>query len=150
MMLGLSIEAFTQLHVVISLVALLAGAVVLAGLLAGRLPSIWNQLFLVMTIATSVTGFLFPFTQMLPSHYVGALSLVALAIALAALARGWRGTYVASAVLAFYLNAFVAVAQGFDKLGPGQGSPGFAAAQGGLLVVALVLGTLAFRRFRRG
>src|SRR5262249_37578930 len=78
-----------------------------------RMPG-WTALFLLTTILTSVTGFLFPFTTLLPSHIVGIISLVVLAIALLALygfgLRGaWRWIYVVTAVGALYLNSFVAV-----------------------------------------
>jgi hypothetical protein len=146
-------------HVVISIVALAAGIVVVAGMLAGsRLPG-WTALFLATTVLTSVTGFLFPATAILPSHIVGAVSLAVLAIAITALygfrlAGAWRWIYVGSAIVAFYLNAFVAVAQAFLKvavlqpLAPTQSEPPFLVAQLAVLAVFVVLGILAAIRFR--
>src|SRR5260370_34628813 len=111
---------FTFVHVVISLVGILSGLVVLFGLIAGKRLDSWTALFLVMTVATSVTGYMFPFHKLLPSHVVGSISLVVLAIAI--LARysrhlvGWRRTYVISSVIALYLNVFVLVVQLFEKV----------------------------------
>jgi hypothetical protein len=159
MILGLSLPAFTTVHVAISLVGIASGIVVVLGMAAGhRLPG-WTALFLATTILTSVSGFLFPFTQILPSHILGAISLVVLAVALIArygfrLGGAWRWVYVVSAVLAFYFNAFVGVVQAFQKLpflqalAPTQSEPPFAVAQAALLVVLAVLGFLAVRRFR--
>ena len=160
---GLSTSTFTAAHVVLSLVGIGAGLVVLLGLLGGQWLGGWNTLFLVATIATSVTGFAFPFSfdHLLPSHKVGVLSLVLLAIALVALygahlAGAWRRIYVICAVLALYLNTFVLVVQLFLKvpslnaLAPMQKEPPFAVAQLAVLVVFLVLGVLAVKRSRSG
>jgi hypothetical protein len=149
----------TFAHVVISLIGIVSGLVVLAGMFASRLYAGWTATFLATTIATSVTGFLFfPFDHLLPSHMVGILSLVILAIALYALyARGlagaFRSIYVITATLALYLNVFVLVAQLFAKvpalkaLAPTQAEPPFAIAQGIVLVLFLLLGWKALRKF---
>src|SRR5262245_9823060 len=160
MVLGMSLAAFTQLHVVISLIGIATGIVVLLfGMLAGRRLPGWTAVFLATTVLTSVTGFLFPFDRLLPSHVVGILSLVVLAIALYALyvrhlAGSWRWIYVASAVVALYLNCFVAVVQAFIKqpflkpLAPTQSEPPFVIAQAVVLLVFVVLGAIAVKRFR--
>jgi hypothetical protein len=100
---------FTFVHVVLSLVGIFSGFVVVFGLIAAKRLDIWTAVFLASTVATSVTGFLFPFEHFLPSHGVGILSLVVLAVAILAryafhLAGAWRRTYVVSAVIALYLN----------------------------------------------
>ena len=158
MVLGMSLAAFTQLHVILSLVGIGAGIVVLFGMLGGkRLPG-WTALFLATTVLTSVTGFLFPFQQLLPSHIVGIISLVALAIALFALyvrrlAGSWRWIYVVTAVFSLYLNCFVGVVQAFLKqpflkpLAPTQTEPPFVIAQAMVLLIFVVLGFLAVRAF---
>lgn len=121
MTLGLSLEAFTRLHVALSLVGIVSGLIVLFGLIgARRLPG-WTALYLVTTILTSVTGFGFPFDHLLPSHKVGIISLVVLAITVVAryglaMAGAWRVIYVIGAALALYLNCFVGVAQAFLKI----------------------------------
>jgi hypothetical protein len=159
MVLGLSISAFTTLHVAISLVAIAAGLVVLAGMLAGRRLPVLTAQFLATTVATSVTGFLFPITAFTPALAVGAISLAILAVALLALygfrlAGAWRPVYVVSAIAALYLNVFVAVVQAFQKLealqplAPTQSEPPFLAAQGTVLGLFVVLGFLAAVRFR--
>jgi len=115
--------------------------------------------FLVTTIATSVTGFFFHREQLLPSHIVGILSLVVLAVTVLALytyrLRGiWRAVYVVGAVISLYLNVFVGVVQSFLKvpalhqLAPQGNEPPFAIAQGVVLLLFIVLGFLAFKRFR--
>src|SRR5262245_12449792 len=112
MIAGLSIQNFTVLHVAISLIAIVSGLIVLAGMLrASRLPG-WTALFLVTTILTSVTGFMFPISGLTPGIVVGLISIVILAIALTALylkrlAGAWRWIYVTTALIALYLNVFV-------------------------------------------
>jgi hypothetical protein len=114
-------STFTQVHVVLSLIGIGAGLIVMFGLLAGKLLDRWNTLFLVTTVATSVTGFGFPVDHLLPSHKVGIISLVILAVAIVARyglhqAGAWRRIYVVCAAIALYLNVFVGVAQAFLKV----------------------------------
>jgi hypothetical protein len=154
----MSIPAFTMLHVVISLIGIATGLLVLAGMLTSNRLSLWTAIFLLTTVLTSVTGFLFPSSGFTPAQAFGYLSLVVLAIALAALyvfhlAGVWRWIYVATAVTALYINCFVLVVQTFQKfprlnaLAPNQSEPPFQVAQGLLLLAFIVLGALAARRF---
>lgn len=155
---GLSVPAFTLLHIAISLIGIAAGFGVLYGFLVSRESSSWTRAFLAFTILTSVTGYFFPFDKILPSHVVGAISLAVLTVAVIALygfrlAGSWRWIYVASAVAALYLNTFVLVVQTFVKnpalkeLAPTQSEPPFVVTQGLLLVAFIALGALAVRRF---
>ena len=140
MILGMSVATFTLFHVVISLIGIAAGVVVMFGLLGSKkLPSL-TAVFLWTTVLTSVTGYFFPRDHILPSHIVGALSLIILAVALYALyvrhlTGNWRWIYVVSAVASLYLNVFVLVAQLFQKvpalkvLAPTQSEPPFLIAQ---------------------
>ena len=82
MILGLSVETFTLLHVIISLVGIAAGLVVVFAMIAGKPLGLLNTVFLVTTIATSVTGFFFHSKAIGPPHIVGVISLVVLALAL--------------------------------------------------------------------
>lgn len=159
MMLGMSLATFTFVHVLISLVGIVSGLVVLFGLLAGKRLDGWTALFLTTTVLTSMTGFGFPFEHLLPSHIVGMISLVVLAIAIAAryafhLAGAWRSIYTIGATLALYLNVFVLVVQAFLKvpqlhaLAPAGTEPAFLVAQLVVLALFLALGTLATKRFR--
>jgi hypothetical protein len=135
--------------------------VVLYGLLGSNRTSGTTAYFLVTTILTSATGFLFPFTQLLPSHMVGILSLVLLAIAVFALygqklVGAWRWIYVVTAMLSLYLNVFVLVIQSFLKvpvlhaLAPSvpPSEPPFAVVQGIVLVLFVIAIVAAVRRFR--
>jgi hypothetical protein len=150
---------FTLLHVLISLVGIVSGLVVVFGMIGGRPLPGWTSLFLWTTVATSVTGFLFPVHRFMPSHGVGIVSLVVLTFALLGryafgLSGGWRKTYALTAVAALYLNVFVLVVQLFLKipalhaLAPNGNEPPFAAAEGAVLVVFIVLGFAAARGFR--
>ena len=145
-------------HTWVSLIAIVAGFPAAAALLKGHLSPRWNGIFLWTAIATSATGFLFPFSGVLPSHIVGAISLMLLAVAAIALyARGlqggWRRTYAITAMLSFYLLIFVLIAQLFLKvpvlnaMAPTQAEPPFAIAQALTLMVFLVLTVLAAKRF---
>src|SRR5436853_7659706 len=116
-----SLPTFTLIHVLLSVVGIVTGLVVAGGLAGGRQLDRWAVLFLVTTVATSVTGFGFPFVTFLPSHAVGIISLVVLAAAIVAryvkhLAGAWRRIYVAGTVVALYLNVFVLVVQLFRRL----------------------------------
>ena len=161
MMLGLSLSAFTILHVIISLIAIGAGLVVVSGLFGSNRMPAPTAIFLLFTILTSVTGFMFPFTQLLPSHMIGILSLVLLAVACVALyvmklSGAWRRIYVVTALLSLYLNVFVLVIQSFLKipplaaLAPGNPPTGplFAVVQGLVLVVFAAIVVGAWRRFK--
>jgi len=156
---GMTLATFTEVHVVLSLVAVAAGFVVMTGLLGGRDRGEWTALFLVTTVATSVTGFGFPVDHLLPSHVIGIVSLVVLAVAILArygrrLRGAWRPVYVVCAALALYLNVFVGVVQAFLKvsalhvLAPHQTEPPFLVAQLVVLALFIVLAVLAARRFR--
>jgi hypothetical protein len=156
--LGMTTSTFTLVHVLLSLVGITAGLVVLSGLLTGKRFDGWTAIFLVTTAATSLTGFMFPFDHLLPSHKVGIISLVVLAIAVPAryvfhLAGSWRPIYVIGVLLALYLNVFVAVVQAFLKipalkaLAPTQKEPPFLIAQLVLLVLFVGLTIFATKRF---
>lgn len=158
MILGMSTETFTLVHVLISLVGIVSGLAVLFGWLTRRLLSAWSTIFLTSTVATSVTGFLFPLHKVTPAVVVGIISLLLLAVAIFALyvrhlAGAWRGTYVVSAVSALYLNTFVLVVQSFLKvpalhaLAPTQSEPPFAVAQGTVFLLFVVAGVAAVKRF---
>lgn len=164
MVLGLSLPAFTLLHVIISLIAIVSGIVVMFGLLGSkRMPGL-TAIFLLFTILTSVTGFLFPFKELLPSHMVGILSLVLLAIACIALygvrlSGAWRPIYVVTAMTSLYLNVFVLIIQSFLKVpalaalapavppAPPSG-PVFGVVQGIVLVFFVLVIIGAWRRFK--
>jgi hypothetical protein len=157
--LGLSTSTFTLVHVVLSLVGILSGLLVLVGMLAAKRRAGWTLLFLTTTIATSVSGFFFPSDSFGPAHIVGVLSLVVLAVALAAryvnrLAGASRWIYVIAALLALYLNVFVGIVQAFQKLAflqtlaPTQSEPPFLYTQLAVLAMFVVLGIVAMVRFR--
>ena len=159
MILGLSIPTFTLVHVLLSVIGIAAGLIVMERFVRTRALGLSNAIFLIATILTSVTGFLFPFKAWGPPHTLGAISLAVLALALLALYFGnligaWRWIYVVCAVMALYFNVFVGVVQAFQKVGrlrllaPTQTEPPFALTQGAVLLFFLILGALALRRFR--
>lgn len=151
-------KTYLLVHVLLSLVGIFSGLVVVGGLIAGVRFARWVGLFLATTLLTSLTGFGFPFVALLPSHIVGALSLVVLLGALVALywkhlEGGWRRTFVVLSVVALYLNVFVLLAQLLQKipalalLAPTPAAPAFAAAQGLVLVLFAVLGWAAVKGY---
>jgi hypothetical protein len=151
--------ALTLIHVLLSLIGIVSGFVVVAGMFDSRRLESWTVVFLITTVATSVTGFLFPFTKLLPSHIFGIISLIVLAVTAAArysfrMVGAWRWIYVATALFALYLNVFVLVVQAFLKvpalkaLAPTQSEPPFAIAQGLVLVFFLYVGVRAAMRYR--
>ena len=168
MILGLSVPTFTLLHVIISLVAIGSGLIAVVGMLGSRRMPGWTGLFLGMTVLTSATGFLFPITGFTPALGVGAISLALLTGALFALYAQhldgpWRWIYVVTAVAALWFNIFVLIVQSFEKLtilnpkapqvGPPFAEPQnthFVIAESVALIVMILLGALAVRRFRLG
>lgn len=158
MILGMSTSTLTLIHVLLSLAGIGSGFIVVYGLLTGKRLDGWTAIFLATTALTSLTGFLFPVEHLLPSHIVGIISLVVLGGAIVAryalhLANAWRWIYVVSAVLALYLNSFVAVVQSFLKvpalkaLAPTQKEPPFLVAQLAVMAIFIVLGILSVKRF---
>jgi lysylphosphatidylglycerol synthetase-like protein (DUF2156 family) len=150
-----------QFHVVISLVGILAGFVMLYGLLESRLSGLVCAVFLATTVLTSLSGFpLEPF-GFDPPRAVGILSLILLAAAIAAyylfhLGKVWRWIFVFTAMAAFYLNVFVLVTQLFMKaaflkqLAPTQTEPPFVVSHVVVLLVFIALGVWALIRFHPG
>jgi hypothetical protein len=158
-LMGETLAAFTVLHVVISLIGIVAGMIALTRWLKSDPARAPTAVFLATTVLTSATGFLFPFTKLLPSHIVGMISLVLLAIATFALYGNqltgfWRPVFTITASMSLYLNVFVLVVQSFLKipplnaLAPSQTEPAFLVAQGATLFVFLALTILATVRFR--
>jgi hypothetical protein len=160
MILGMSLPTFTTVHVIISLIGIVSGIIVMFGLLGSNPMPGWTALFLLTTILTSATGFLFPFEKLLPSHMIGILSLVLLAIACIALygmelSGAWRSIYVVTAMISLYLNVFVLIIQSFLKvpalhaLAPSvpPSEPPFAVVQGVVLVFFVIVIIGAMRRF---
>jgi hypothetical protein len=156
---SIGLEAFTIFHVALSLVGIFSGFVVMYGLLTAQRLDCWTALFLITTVATSVTGFMFPVHHFMPSHAVGILSLLVLAIAIFArygrhLAGSWRWAYAVTAMISLYLNVFVLIVQGFLKvpalnaLAPTQTEPPFKVAQGIVLLIFVILTIFAALRFR--
>jgi len=154
----LDLPVFTLVHVLLSLFGIFAGLVMAGGMMGGIHFARWTTLFLATTILTNITGFFFPFTTILPSHIVGVLSLIALAIALVALyakrlAGSWRRVFVVAAILSLYLNVFVLVAQLLAKIpvlaaiAPDPGAPAFAITQLVVLALFVGIGWSALKRF---
>jgi len=161
MILGMSTATYTLLHVLISLVGIVSGLIVMYGFLTGKRLDGLTAVFLTTTVLTSVTGFGFPFEHLLPSHKVGIISLVILAVAIPAryvfhLAGKWRAVHVVGAATALYLNVFVLVVQSFLKvpalkaLAPTQKEPPFLVAQLLVLLIFATLTVFATVRFHPG
>jgi hypothetical protein len=156
MIFGMTTFAFV--HTLISVVGIVSGFVVVFGMLSAKRLDGWTAVFLVTTVATSVTGFGFPFGVLLPSHKIGILSLIVLTIAIVAryvrhLAGASRWIYVVCALVALYFNVFVLVVQLFrrvpalQELAPTQSEPPFAVAQLVVLALFIWLGIRAVKRF---
>jgi len=159
MIVGMSVGAFTLLHVLITLVAIGSGLIVVGGMFAShKLPGT-TAIFLFTTALTSVTGFLFPIHGFTPALGVGILACLILLVALFALykehlAGAWRWVYVIAAIASLYLNVFVLVAQSFMKvsalnvLAPTQSEPPFAITQAAVLAIFILIALIAVVKFR--
>ncbi len=153
------LHAYTIIHVIISLVGIFTGLVVLFGMLGDKRLEGWTKWFLITTVATSVTGFFFPFHGFTPAIGVGIISLLVLAIAIFAryprqLAGHWRWIYVVTALIALYFNVFVGVVQAFEKvsvlkaMAPTQTEAPFKITQLVVLALFVVLAVVAAIKFR--
>ena len=152
------LQIYTMVHVLISLLGIFTGLIVLFGMLAGKRLDGWTKWFLITTLATSVTGFFFPFHGFTPAIGVGIISLLVLAVAIYAryprqLAGAWRWIYVVGAVISLYFNVFVLVVQSFEKIpalhaiAPTQTEQPFKLTQLIALAVFVLLGIVAVIRF---
>ena len=159
MVFGMSLATYTLIHVIISLIGIVSGLIVLFGMFGSKRLNGMTALFLATTVLTSLTGFGFPFEHVTPGIILGVLSLIVLAIAIPArysfhMAGKWRAIYVITAVIALYFNCFVLIVQSFLKvsslhaLAPKGNEPPFAIAQGVLLVLFIVAGVRAVKKFR--
>lgn len=152
--------AFTLFHTAISLVAIVIGFGLVARFVTARpAPRSWISLFLWTTVATSVTGFLFPFRGLEPPHILGIIALVVLVPTCLAFYRfattgTWRWVFALGYVVSLYLNVFVLIVQAFQKvpalrrLAPTQSEPPFQIAQLVALLAFVVLAVLSIRRFQ--
>jgi len=153
---------FTAIHTIVSLVAIVAGIGVLAMLVNNTRPNIGTLVFLVAAIATSVTGFFFPFVKFLPSHGVGVICLVLFIPALLAqyiyhFAGPWRWIYTICMAVNVYFLLFVLITQLFLKVpvlhalapnAPDNPEPPFAIAQVILLGIFVWLIWKLVKNFR--
>jgi hypothetical protein len=158
MILGMSLGAFTILHVILTLVAIGSGLIVVGGMFASHRLPVTTALFLLTTALTGATGFLFPIHGLTPALRVGILACAILAVALFALykeelAGAWRWIYVITAVASLYL-VFVLVVQSFVKvsaltsLAPTQSEPPFAITQAVVLAIFILIALIAVIKFR--
>jgi hypothetical protein len=159
MILGMSVGAFTILHVVITLVAIGSGLIVVGGMLASNSLPVTTALFLLTTALTSLTGFLFPIYGFTPALGVGIVACVILAVALFALYKEqlvgtWRWICVITVVVSLYLNVFVLVVQSFmnvsalNALAPMQTAPPFLVTQAAVLAIFILITLIAVIKFR--
>ncbi len=159
MILGMSIPAFTLLHVIITLIAIASGLIAVGGMFASRRLPGTTAVFLLTTVLTSVTGFLFPIHGFTPGLGVGIVSCLILAVALYAyygkhLTGAWRWIYVVTAIAALYFNIVVLIVQSFQKvaalaaLAPTQSDPPFVITQVVVMVIFILIGLFAAVKFR--
>ncbi len=153
------LQIYTIIHTLISLVAILTGFVVLFGLLTGNRIDGWTKWFLISAVATTVTGFFFPFHGITPAIKLGIISSVVLVITIYAryakhLAGAWRWIYVVGASVTLYFNVFVGIVQSFEKIpalkamAPTQSEPPFKLTQFVVLALFVILTLVAVIRFR--
>jgi hypothetical protein len=153
------LQIYTIIHTLISLVAIFTGIVVVLGMLGGSRLDGWTKWFLITAVATTVTGFFFPFHGFTPAIGLGIISLPFLALTIFArcsrqLVGAWRWIYVIGAVICLYFNLFVLVVQSFEKvpalhaMAPTQTEPPFKLTQMIVLVLSILLAIVAVIRFR--
>ncbi|WP_210255219.1 hypothetical protein [Ancylobacter pratisalsi] len=150
---------WTGFHTWLSLIAIATGFIALLDLIGGKDRAGLTALFLITAIGTSATGFGFPFTGVLPSHIIGIVALVILAVTVPARYHFrrvgiWNVVYAIGIVASLYLLVFVGVAQAFGKvpalhaLAPTQSEPPFAIAEAIVLILFAIAGFAAVRGSR--
>lgn len=153
---GMSLSAFTVLHVVLSLIALAAGIAVAAGFLTSRaMPGI-TALFLVTTLLACLTGLAFPSVRFGLGHRLGIVSVLVLLPTAAALyvhhlAGAWRWIFTTGVLTVLWLNGVIGVFQVYAKLAvlrPHARPEIVNATQLALFSIFVALVLLAARRFR--
>jgi hypothetical protein len=153
------LHIYTIIHTLIGLVAIFTGLVILGAMLFGSRANGWTKWFLITAVATTVTGFLFPFHGVTPAIILGIITVPVLAITIYArysrrLAGAWRWIYVVGAVMSLYFNLFVLVVQAFEKvpalhaIAPTQTESPFKLTQFVVLVASISLAIVAVIRFR--
>lgn len=154
----LDLQTLIVVHVAISFAAIGTGLVVAWGLVAGRRLDYLTAVFLVTTLGTTATGFLFPLTPVTPAHVLGVASLVTLGVAVyaryfARLGGRWRVAYVITALASLHFNCFALVVQAFQKvsvlhaLSPTMAEPPFAIAQAVMFAGFVATGWFGVIRF---
>src|SRR5438876_10249933 len=152
------LHIYTDIHALISLIAIFTGLIVVFGVIGGKRLDGWTKWFLISAVLTTATGFFFPFHGVTPAIILGIISLPFLALTISAryakhLAGSWRWIYVIGAVICLYFNLFVAVVQAFEKIpalhavAPTQSEPPFKLTQLIVLLVSVLLAIVAVIRF---
>src|SRR3989442_4043160 len=152
------LQSYTIIHTLISLIAIFTGLVVLLGMLGGKRLDGWTKWFLITAVATTITGFFFPFHGFTPAIGLGIISLPFLALTIYArypkhLAGAWRWIYAIGAVICLYFNLFVLLVQALEKipalhaLAPTQTESPFKLTQLIVLLVSALLAIIAAIRF---
>ena len=152
------LHIYTIIHTLISLAAIFTGLVVLFAMLSARRAKGWTKWFLITAVATTATGFFFPFHGVTPAIILGIITVPVLAIAIYALhsrrlGGAWRWIYVIGAVMTLYFNLFVLVVELFQKvpaleaIAPTQTESPFKLTQLTVLVASVLLGIMAVVRF---
>ena len=152
------LQIYTVIHTLISLIAIFTGLIVLLGMIGGERLDGWTKWFLSTAVATTITGFFFPFHGFTPAIGLGVISLPFLALTIFArypkhLTGAWRWIYAIGAVICLYFNLFVLVVQLFEKipalhaLAPTQTESPFKLTQLIVLLLAIVLAIVAVIRF---
>src|SRR5947207_926989 len=153
------LQIYTIIHTLISLIAIFTGIVVVFGMLAGAQLNGWTKWFLITAVATTVTGFFFPFHGFTPAIGLGIISLPFLALTIYAryskrLGGAWRWIYAIGAVICLYFNLFVLVVQLFEKvpalhaMAPTQTEAPFKLTQLTVLLLSVLLSIVAAIRIR--
>src|SRR5207237_8200926 len=96
------LQIYTIIHTLLSLIAIFTGFVVLFGLFAGKRLDGWTKWFLITAVATTLTGFFFPFHGITPAIKLGIISSAVMVATISArygqqLAAPWGWIYAVGA-----------------------------------------------------
>ena len=152
------LSILTFLHVASALVAIGFGAIVLVGILRRELLNKWPVRFLECSLVTSVTGLLFPFHRLLPTHWTYMLSVYLSGAAVLSwrkfhFAGVWSSIFAMSIPIVLYLDVLAVIVQVFKHtpslmaLAPTLSEPPFLATEFVALMPFAMYSIFAAKRF---
>lgn len=149
----MNLEILKLVHAVFGAVGIGAGAWAVFGILKGKLFKKWTVVFLKCASIACVTGLMFPFHHLLPTHWIAMSAVYVSAVAALAWCRHrlvdiWALIFALSIMLALCLNILVVIAHVFEMLIPPQPKLSFLITESMVMLLFVGLGIFTVRKYR--